>query len=74
MYNKCVQVSIAWLKDHPKVYLALCKIWANEEFIAMSIKAQESRDTGGSWQMYDPTGHVRMSKRMVRKIITKMHS
>jgi hypothetical protein len=36
---KCVHVSIPWLKDHPEAYLALCKLWASEEFVAKSIKA-----------------------------------
>jgi hypothetical protein len=68
-----VRVSIAWLKHRPKPYQALCKIWASEEFIAKSMKAQESRGSGGSGHTYGPDGHVCMSKRMVRKIITKMH-
>jgi hypothetical protein len=71
---KCVQISIAWLKDHPEAYWALCKIWANEEFIAKSMKAQESRGTGRSGHTCGPNGHKRMCKLMVRKIITKMHS
>jgi hypothetical protein len=69
-----MQVSIAWLKDCPEAYRALCMIWANEEFIAKSIKARECKGKGGSRHTYDPNGHVRMSKWMVRKIITKMHS
>jgi hypothetical protein len=68
-----VNVSIAWLKDGPDAYWALCKIWANEEFIAKSMKARESRGSGGSSHTYDPDGHVRMSKQMIRKIITKIH-
>jgi hypothetical protein len=71
---KCVQVSITWLKDCPEAYRALCKIWASEEFIVKSMKARESRGSGGLGHTYGPDGHVRMSKRMVRKIITKMHS
>jgi hypothetical protein len=43
-----VQVSIAWLKDHPEAYQTLCKIWASEEFITKSINARESRGSGGS--------------------------
>jgi hypothetical protein len=70
-----VQISIFWLKDCPEAYLALCKLWAaSEEFIAKSIKAQESRGSGGSWHTYGPNGHIRMSKYMVRKIIMKIHS
>jgi hypothetical protein len=38
------------------------------------MKAQDSRDSGESGHTYDPDGHIRMSKQMVRKIITKMHS
>jgi hypothetical protein len=36
---KYVHVSIAWLKDCPEAYRALCKIWVSEEFIAKSMKA-----------------------------------
>jgi hypothetical protein len=57
-----VQVSTAWLKDRPEAYQVLCKISDNEEFIAKSIKAQESRGTSGSGHTYDPNGHIRMSK------------
>jgi hypothetical protein len=70
-----VQVSIAWLKDHLEAYRALFKVWANEEFIAKSIRAQECRGTGRlAGHTYGPDGHIRMSQRMVRKIITKIHS
>jgi hypothetical protein len=69
-----VQISISWFKDCPEAYRALCKIWANEEFIAKSMRTRESRGTGGSGHMYDPYGHVHMCQRMVRKIITKIHS
>jgi hypothetical protein len=69
-----VHVSVTWLKDRPKAYRTLCKIWASEEFIAKSMKCQESRGSGGSGHTYGPDGHVRMSKRMVSKLITKMHS
>jgi hypothetical protein len=65
---------VAWLKDRPKAYQALCKIWANEEFIAKSNKCRDSRGRGRSRHTYGPDGHVCMSKRMVRKSITKMHS
>jgi hypothetical protein len=68
-----VHISIAWLKDRPDADWALCKIWVSEEFITKSTKVRESRGSGGSGHTYDPDGHVRMSKRMVRKIITKMH-
>jgi hypothetical protein len=71
---KCVQLSIARLKDRLEAYRALCNIWASEEFIAKSIKAQESRGTSGSGHIYGPDGHIRVSKRMVRKVITEMHS
>jgi hypothetical protein len=68
-----VQVSIAWLMDRPEVYQALCKLWASEEFIAKSMKAQECTSTGGPpMHMYGPDGHVRMGQWMVRKIVTKM--
>jgi hypothetical protein len=70
-----VQVSIARLKDRPKAYLAFCKLQANEEFIAKSMRARECRGTGGPpGHMYGPDGHVRMGQQMVRKIVTKMHS
>jgi hypothetical protein len=69
-----VQVSIPWLKDHPEAYQALCKLWTSKEFIAGSMKARENRGSGRSGHMYGPEGHIRMSKCMVRKIITKMHS
>jgi hypothetical protein len=70
-----MHVSIPWLKDRPEAYLSLCKLWAGEEFIAKSIKARESRGSGGSGHMYDSNGHIRMSKWMVRKIIMKcIHS
>jgi hypothetical protein len=57
-----VHVSIAWLKDRPEAYRALCKLWANEEFIAKSIKARESGGSGRSGHTYGPDGHVHMSK------------
>jgi hypothetical protein len=69
-----VEVSIAWLKDRPEAYQTLCKIWDSEEFISRSTRARECRGTGGSGHMYDPDGHIRMGQRMVRKIITKIHS
>jgi hypothetical protein len=69
-----VHVSIAWLKDRPKAYRALCNIWVSEQFIAKSMKARESKCTGRLGHMYGPDGQIRMSKWMVRKIITKMHS
>jgi hypothetical protein len=68
-----VQVSVPWMKDRPEAYRALCKIWASEEFIAKSMKCRESIDSGGSGHTYGPDGHVRMSKWMVSKLITKMH-
>jgi hypothetical protein len=37
-----VHVSIAWLKDCPKAYWVLRKIWLSEEFIAMSIKPERA--------------------------------
>jgi hypothetical protein len=43
-----VRVSIAWLKDRPEAYQTLCKIRANEEFTAESVKAQVSRGSGRS--------------------------
>jgi phosphopantetheinyl transferase (holo-ACP synthase) len=69
-----VQISIAWSKDRPEPYQTLCKIWACKEFIAKSMKTRESRDNGRSGHTYDLDGHVHMSKRMVRKIITKIYS
>jgi hypothetical protein len=69
-----VQVYIPWLKDRPEAYMTLCKLWASEKFITKSIKAQERRGSGRSRHTYDPDGHERMSKQMVRKIIMKMHS
>jgi hypothetical protein len=69
-----VHVYITWLKDCPEAYRTLRKTWPSEEFIAKSMKARESRGSGGSGHMYSPDGDIRMSKRMVRKIITKMHS
>jgi hypothetical protein len=69
---KYVQVSIAWLKDRHEVYRALCKLWASEEFIAKSMRAQECRGTGGSpGHRYGPNGYVCTSQQMVRKIVTK---
>jgi hypothetical protein len=69
-----VHVSIAWLKDHPEAYRALCKVWDSEEFIAKSMRDRECRGTGGSGHTYGPDGHVHIGQRMVRKIITKMHT
>jgi hypothetical protein len=70
-----VQVSIAWLKDRPEVYRALCKLWASKEFIAKSMKARECRGTGGPpGHTYGPDGHVHTGQRMVRKIVTQMYS
>jgi hypothetical protein len=69
-----VQVSIAWLMARPEAYRSLCKLWASKEFIAKCIRVRECRGTGRSGHMYGPDGHVRTSQRMVRKIITKMHS
>jgi hypothetical protein len=75
MTMKCVQVSIAWLNDHPEAYQALCKLWASEEFIAKSMKARECRGTGGPpGNKYGPDGHVHICQRMVRKIVTQMYS
>jgi hypothetical protein len=66
-----VQVSIPWLKDRPEAYRALCKLWASEEFITKSIKAQECRGAGGPpAHTYGPDGHVCTDQRMVRKIVT----
>jgi hypothetical protein len=69
-----VQVSIAWLKDRSEAYRTLCKLWANEEFVAKSMRARECRGTGRSGHMYDLDGHIRTGQRMIRKIITKIHS
>jgi hypothetical protein len=70
-----VHISIAWLKDRPKAYRALCKLWASKEFIAKSMKAQECRGTGGPpGHTYDPNGHVCMGQWIVRKIVTKIYS
>jgi hypothetical protein len=67
-----VQVSIAWLKNHPEAYRALCKLWASKEFIAKSHRARECRGACGSpAHTYGPDGHVCTSQRMVRKIVTK---
>jgi hypothetical protein len=69
-----VQVSIAWLKNHPEAYRALCKLWAIEEFIAKSMRARECRGIDGRPEhMYGPNGHACMSQRMV-KIVTKIYS
>jgi hypothetical protein len=58
-----------------KVYRALCKLWASEEFIAKSMKARECRGTGGPpGNKYGPDGHVHICQRMVRKIVTQMYS
>jgi hypothetical protein len=55
-----VHVSIAWLKDRPKAYRSLCKLWTSEEFIAKSMKVRECKGTGGPpGHTYDPDGHVR---------------
>jgi hypothetical protein len=69
-----VQVSIAWLKDHPEAYRALCKLWASKESITKFMRVRECRGIGGSGHTYGPDGHICMGQRMVRKIITKMHS
>jgi hypothetical protein len=69
-----VHVSIPWLKDRPEAYRTLCKLWTGEEFITKSMKARESRCTGGPGHTYGPDGHLHMSKCMIRKSITKMHS
>jgi hypothetical protein len=70
-----VQVSIAWLKDRPEAYRALCKLWASEEFIAKSMRARECRGIGGPpGNTYGPNEHVHMGQWMVRKRVTKMHS
>jgi hypothetical protein len=70
-----VQVSIAWLKDRPEAYRALCKLWDSEEFIAKSMKARESKGTGRPPRYtYGPDGHVHTGQRMVRKIVTQMYS
>jgi hypothetical protein len=69
-----VHVSIAWLKDCPEAYRALCKLWSSEEFIAKSMRAQECRGIGVVGHTYGPDGNVCPGQRMVRKIIIKMHS
>jgi hypothetical protein len=67
-----VQVSIAWLKDHPKAYRALCKLWVSEEFIAKSMMTRECRGTGGPPEhTYGLDGHVHTDQQLVRKIVTK---
>jgi hypothetical protein len=72
---KYVQVSIAWLKHRPEAYQTLCKLWASEEFITKSIKARECRGIDGPpGHTYGPDGHVHTGQRMLRKIVTKMHS
>jgi hypothetical protein len=72
---KCVQVSIAWLKDRPKSYRALCKLWASEERISKSMKAREGRGTGGPpGHTLSLDGHIHTGQQMVRTIVTKMHS
>jgi hypothetical protein len=70
-----VQISIAWFKDCPEAYQALCKLWASEEFIAKSMRARECKGTcRPPGHTYGPDGYVRMGQQMVRKIVTKMHS
>jgi hypothetical protein len=59
---KCVQISIAWLKDRPKAYRALCKLWASEEFIAKFMRARECRGTGRAGHTYGPNGHIRIGQ------------
>jgi hypothetical protein len=67
-----VQVSVAWLKDHPEVYRALYKLWASEEFIAKFMRARECRGTDGPpGHTYGPDGHVRTGQQMLKKIVTK---
>jgi hypothetical protein len=69
---KCVQVSIAWLKDHPEAYWALCMLCASEEFIAKYMRDRECRGTGGPpAHTYGPDGHICTSKQMVRNVVTK---
>jgi hypothetical protein len=66
-----VQVSIAWLKGRLEAYRALCKLWASEEFITKSMKAQKCRGAGGPpAHTYGPDGHVCTGQRMVRKMVT----
>jgi hypothetical protein len=61
--------------DDPEAYRALCELWAREEFIAKSIKAQECRGTGGQpGHTYVPDGHICTGQQTVRKIVTKMYS
>jgi hypothetical protein len=69
-----VQISIAFLKDRPEAYRALCKLWDSKEFIAKSMRVRECRGTGRAGHTYGPDGHVHTGQQMVRKIITKIHS
>ena len=68
-----MQVTVAWLKDRPEAYQALYKFWASEEFITKSKRARECRGTFGPGHSYGPDGHLRLSKRMVRKICRILH-
>ena len=68
-----MQVSISWLEDRPEAYRALCKLWASPEWIVKSKRARECRGfTGG--HTYGPDGHIRLVKRLVRKICAKIYS
>jgi hypothetical protein len=67
-----VQISIAWLKDRPKAYLVVCKIWPMKNSSLSPSRPERAEvvvDKG-----HGPDGHIHMSQWMVRRIITKMHS
>jgi hypothetical protein len=70
--NKYVQVSISWLKDRPKAYWALCKLWSSPEFITKSKRARQCRGSTGG-HTFGPDGHICLAKCMVRKIYTKIY-
>jgi hypothetical protein len=69
-----VQVSISWLQDRPEAYQAVCKLCASQEFIAKSIRDQHCRGTSGPGHTYEHDRHLHLSKCMVRKICTEIHS
>jgi hypothetical protein len=71
--NKYVHASIPWLVDHSEAYQTLCKLWASEEFIKKSKRVRQCRGSDRG-HTYGLDGYIRLSKHMVRKIITKMHA
>jgi hypothetical protein len=53
------------MKNNLPGYFALCKYWANLEFIEMSKKRRQNRGHEPK-HTYGADGHIREAKRMVR--------